>query len=232
MLVRLQKFLAEAGIGSRRHCETLIEAGRVTVNGAAVTRLGTKVNPTTDAITVDSKPVHAQRKIYIVINKPVGTLCTSRDTAGRKRVLDLLPASLPRLFTVGRLDADTEGLLFLTNDGTFGLRLAHPRYKMPKTYLVEAEGTVTSAAVSRLLSGVESDGERLRALEVRLLSSSQLRLVLGEGRKRQVRRMMTAVGHPVRRLVRIAVGDFELGNLKPGQWRNLTDEEVRKLMRV
>ncbi len=166
MLVRLQKFLAEAGVGSRRRCEQLIQQGKVSVNGQPATTLGTKIDPETDRVTLGTKPVAPQRKIYIALNKPAGVLCTSRDTHGRKRVLDLLPSSLPRLYTVGRLDRDTEGLLFLTNDGSFSLRLTHPRFKMPKTYLVEVEGELKSEQIARLLDGVDSEGQRLRTEKV------------------------------------------------------------------
>jgi pseudouridine synthase len=231
--VRLQKFLAEAGIGSRRQCEQLIAQGKIFVNSQPVTALGTKVDPETDRVTVGSRPVVPERKVYIALNKPAGVLCTSRDTHGRKRVLDLLPASLPRLYTVGRLDQDTEGLLLLTNDGTFSLRLTHPRYKMSKTYLVEVAGELTSAETARLLKGVTSEGQLLRAEEVsqvrRQGDSTELRLVLREGRKRQIRRMMAVVGHPVRRLVRLAIGPVSLGDLKTGQWRYLTHEELEQL---
>jgi len=229
VLVRLQKFLAEAGIGSRRHCETLIQQGKVSVNNQPVTVLGTKIESDRDRVTLAGKPVMVQRKVYIALNKPAGVLCTSRDTHDRKRVHDLLPASLPRLFTVGRLDYDTEGLLFLTNDGTFSLRLTHPRYKMPKTYAVEVKGVLSEAARARLLAGVHDDGELLRAEKVS--GTTMLQVVIREGKKRQIRRMLAAVGHPVMRLTRLSVGTIELGNLKQGQWRYLTDEEVRSLMR-
>ena len=234
MLVRLQKYLAEAGVASRRHCEELIECGRVSVNGHLVSTLGSKVDPERDAIAVDGKPVVIERKVYIALNKPAGFLCTSHDTHGRQRAVDLLPRLLPRLYTVGRLDKDTEGLLFLTNDGTFSLRLTHPRYKMSKTYLVEVEGEVKSAEIARLLRGVRSEGELLHAEKIFQVharnNTTELRLVLSEGKKRQIRRMMAAVGHPVKRLVRLAVGPVELGNLATSQWRHLTHEEVFKLM--
>ena len=229
MLVRLQKFLAEAGIGSRRHCETLIQQGKVSVNNLPVSILGTKIDPAADQVTLGGKLVAVERKLYIALNKPAGVLCTARDTHGRKRVHDLLPASLPRLFTVGRLDYDTDGLLLLTNDGTFSLRLTHPRYKMPKTYAVEVSEPLTDAARARLLAGVDSEGERLRA--ERVSGTTTLKLVIREGKKRQIRRMLAAVGHPVKRLTRLAIGSIGLGNLKQGQWRYLTDEEVRTLMR-
>lgn len=234
MPVRLQKFLAEAGVGSRRHCETLIEQGQVSVNGQVVTVLGTKIEPATDRVAVNARPVTVERKVYLAINKPAGYLCTSEDTHGRQRVLDLLPADMPRLYTVGRLDYETEGLLFLTNDGTFSLRLTHPRYKMPKTYRVEAEGELVVEEIERLLRGIRSEGEILRAekiFDVRHVgATTTLQLILREGKKRQVRRMLAAVGHPVVHLTRWAIGTIKLGNLKPGQWRPLTDEEVRTLI--
>ena len=234
MFVRLQKFLAEAGVGSRRRCEQLIQQGKISVNGQRVTTLGTKVDPETDRVMLGSKPVAAERKIYIALNKPAGVLCTNRDTHGRKRVLDLLPRSLPRLYTVGRLDQDTEGLLFLTNDGNFSLRLTHPRYKMPKTYLVEVEGELKNEQIARLLEGVHSEGQVLRAEKVFQVrpcgKTTELRLVIREGKKRQIRRMLAAVGHPVVRLTRLSVHSVSLGDLKTGQWRYLTDEEIHKLM--
>ena len=233
-MIRLQKFLAEAGVASRRHCEQLIQAGQVFVNGQPVRVLGTKIDPDCDAVSVNGKPVVIERKVYIALHKPAGVLCTSRDTHDRQRAVDLLPRSLPRLYTVGRLDKDTEGLLFLTNDGTFSLRLTHPRYKMSKTYLVEVEGELKSAEITRLLKGVRSEDELLRAdniFQVHAHShATELRLVLSQGRKRQIRRMMAAVGHPVKRLVRLAVGPVELGNLRISQWRHLTHEEIQQLL--
>ena len=233
-VVRLQKFLAEAGVASRRRAESLIQAGRVFVNGQPVRVLGTRIDPGRDVVVVDGQPVALERKVYIALHKPAGVLCTSRDTHGRQRAIDLLPSSLPRLYTVGRLDKDTEGLLLLTNDGNFSLRLTHPRYKMSKTYWVEVEGELNSAGIRRLLGGVRSEGELLRADKIfqvhSVRSRTELRLVLSQGRKRQIRRMMAAVGHPVKRLVRLAVGPVELGNLKQSQWRHLTDEEVEQLM--
>ena len=159
MLVRLQKFLAEAGLGSRRHCETLITAGKVAVNGQLVTTLGSKIDSASDRVIVDGQLVSVERKIYIALNKPAGYLCTSQDPEGRPRALDLLPSDLPRLYTVGRLDCNTEGLLLLTNDGTFSLRLTHPRYKMPKTYRAEVTGTLVDDQITQLLRGVMSEGE-------------------------------------------------------------------------
>ena len=234
MLVRLQKLLAEAGLGSRRHCETLITAGQVHVNGQPVTTLGSKVEPGTDRVTVAGVSVRVERKIYIALNKPAGYICTSHDPQGRRRAIDLIPVDLPRVYTVGRLDGDTEGLLLLTNDGTFSLRLTHPRYKMPKTYCAEVGGALGDDQIDQLLRGVWSDGELLRAAQVfgvrSIGADTELQLVLREGKKRQVRRMLAVVGCPVRRLVRLSVGKISLGNLKPGQWRYLTNEEIRSLI--
>lgn len=234
MLVRLQKFLAEAGVASRRACEQLIEDGRVFVNGQTVTELGTKVDSSTDRVAVDSKDVAAERKVYILLNKPRGVLCTSRDTHGRKRVLDLFPPSLPRLYTVGRLDCDSEGLLLLTNDGNFSLRLTHPRYKRPKKYRVKVVGAWRAEATARLLKGVVSEGECLRAEQVAPIQTggetAELELIIREGKNRQIRRMMAAIGHPVQRLVRVAMGELTLGDLKSGQWRYLTHEEIHQLL--
>ena len=204
------------------------------VNDRPVTKLGTKIDPVTDRVALGTKPITAQQKVYVALHKPPGVLCTSRDTQRRKRVCDLLPASMPRLFTVGRLDKDTEGLLFLTNDGNFSLRLTHPRYKMPKTYLVDVEGQLRSAEIARLLKGVSSDGETLNADKICQVrprgETTELRIVLTQGKNRQIRRMMAAVGHPVRRLTRLAVGSIGLGGLKSGEWRHLTHEEIGKLL--
>jgi pseudouridine synthase len=234
VLVRLQKFLAEAGVGSRRACEEFIQQGRVTVNGRVITGLGTKIESDSDRVAADGKSVVVEKKVYIVINKPPGFVCSSADTHGLKRVLDLLPPKMPRLYTVGRLDFDSEGLLLLTNDGSFSLRLTHPRYKRPKKYRVLVGGNWRAEMTARLLNGVVSDGERLRAASVALVRTdgvtTELELVLREGKNRQIRRMMTAVGRPVQRLVRVAVGDFELTDLEPGQWRHLKHEEVQRLL--
>ena len=231
--LRLQRFMAQAGVGSRRHCEALIEAGRVTVDGERVTVQGRRVDPATSDVRLDGRRLRVERKVYLAVNKPAGILCTSRDTHDRQQIGDLLPPSLPRLYSVGRLDKDSEGLLLLTNDGDFSLRLTHPRYKIPKTYLVEVEGRLTPAEVARLKRGVTHDGERLRAEKVFGLrvagKNMRLQIVLAQGRKRQVRRMMTVIGHPVRRLIRVAIGSLRLGELKSGQWRYLTDEEIRML---
>jgi 23S rRNA pseudouridine2605 synthase len=230
VLVRLQKFLAEAGVGSRRACEEFIQQGRVTVNGRVITGLGAKIESDSDRVAADGKSVVVEKKVYIVINKPPGFVCSSADTHGLKRVLDLLPPKMPRLYTVGRLDFDSEGLLLLTNDGSFSLRLTHPRYKRPKKYRVKVAGAWRAETTARLLDGIVSDGERLRAESVTVVRENELELIIREGKKRQIRRMMSAVGHPVQRLVRTAIGNLKLGNLKSGQWRYLTNEEVHQLL--
>jgi pseudouridine synthase len=231
--VRLQKYLAEAGIGSRRACETLIEEGKVQVNGQTVASQGLKIDPDVDSVTLNSQPISLEKKVYLAVHKPRGLVCTNSDTHNRKRVVDLLPSFMPRLFTVGRLDKETEGLIFLTNDGSFSLRLTHPRYKMTKTYLVEVEGAVKSTQIARLLKGVQSEGDLLKAEKVSHVrvraSGTELQLTLAEGKKRQIRRMMAGIGHPVTRLIRLAIGPVQLGDLKSSQWRYLTNEELCKL---
>lgn len=233
MPIRLQKFLAEAGVASRRQCEELIRGGRIRVNGETVAIMGLKVSPSNDRILVDNKPVATQKKLYVALNKPAGYLCTSKDTHGRHTVFDLLPKSWPRLHTVGRLDYDSEGLLLLTNDGDFSLHLTHPRYKVPKRYEVLINGILTSEQAAQLIAGMVIENERMKAdavANVRCLSrETRFELVLTQGIKRQIRRMLSALGHRVVRLKRLNIGSIELGSLKTGRWRFLTSAEVRKL---
>ncbi len=239
---RLARFLAHAGIASRRHAEELIAAGRVQVNGLPVTSQGTRIDPQNDDIRVDGKPVvPTTKKVYILLHKPVDYLSTVRDPQGRPTVLDLLPSDLRRLrpYPVGRLDRDTSGLLLLTNDGDFALHMSHPRYSMQKHYRVLVQGCPTEATLAKLRQGVtitEDDGRsHLTApAQVHLLDSigpnCWLTITIHEGRKRQVRRMLAAVNHPVLQLIRTAIGPLTLGNLPPGAWRHLTNEEVRQLL--
>lgn len=226
---RLQKVLARAGQGSRRACEELIAAGRVTVNGA-VAALGARVDVTTARIEVDGilLPV-APDLVYYVLNKPAGVITTASDPQGRPTVMELVPDE-PRVFAVGRLDQDSEGLLILTNDGALAQLLAHPSHSVDKEYLTEVEGgTPAPGALRQLRRGVElSDGITAPA-EVGVLGPGVLRIVIHEGRNRQVRRMCEAVGHPVRRLVRTRVGPLRDTTLAPGRWRALTGAEVRAL---
>ena len=225
---RLQKVLARVGFGSRRTCEELIDAGRVTVNGE-VAVLGRRVDVDADRIEVDGEPVGVRPGlVYYLLNKPAGVVTTAADTHGRVAVVDLVPGD-PRVFPVGRLDADTEGLLILTNDGALTHRLTHPSFGVEKEYLAEVEGRPAPAAVRRLREGVELDDGLTAPAKVALTPPNVLRITIHEGRNRQVRRMCEAVGHPVQRLVRVRIGPVRDGALKPGSWRPLRVDEVRSL---
>ena len=232
---RLQKVLAHAGLGSRRAMEELIAAGRVKVNGARA-RLGSRVDPTKDEVEVDGSRVPLQRDLlHYMLNKPVGVVSTASDPEDRQTVLDLL--DLPfRLWPVGRLDTDSEGLLVVTNDGELTHRLTHPRYEVPKTYLAEVRGTAGSRAIKQLIAGVQLEDGMTRRSRVSVVEAIRggtlLELTITEGRNRQVRRMCEAVGHPVKRLVRTSLGPLQLGRLKPGTFRKLSLEEVRALYRA
>jgi 23S rRNA pseudouridine2605 synthase len=233
-VVRLQKFLAEAGVASRRTCEALILEGRVRVNGQIIRELGTRVDPEGDRVTVNGRVARARRKIYVALNKPRRCVCSRRDDQGRQTVHDLLPKEWANLFTVGRLDYDSEGLIFLTNDGTFSLRLTHPRFGVAKRYLVRVAGRVPPDLAQHLRRGIVEGGERLRAESVQVhhagRSGSVLEVVLKEGRNREVRRMFAALGFEVKRLQRIQIGRIKLGELRPGRWRTLTEGEIQTLL--
>jgi 23S rRNA pseudouridine2605 synthase len=234
-LERLQKTLARAGFGSRRSAEGLIEQGRVRV-GRRTARLGDRVDPLVDRITVDGVPVPAHPELrYYALNKPRGVTATMRDPHAARSLAELLPEG-PRVFAVGRLDRESEGLLLLTNDGELANRLQHPRYGVEKEYLVEVEGSVSRGEIRSLAGGIELADGVARALRVegvqRGTGKTALTLVMGEGRKREVRRMMDALGHPVRRLVRVRVGPVRMGGLSPGRVRPLSGEEVAALYRV
>jgi pseudouridine synthase len=232
--VRLQKFLAEAGVASRRAAEQIILAGRVRVNGQPVCRLGTKIDPACDEVTVNSKPVRAKRKLYIALHKPVGCVCSRKDELGRPTIYDLLPKEWQMLHSVGRLDFNTEGLIFLTNDGQFALHLTHPRYGVRKKYTATVEGRVDRVMLERFLRGVWHAGEKLQAQAARLASASRARSVveldLVEGKNREVRRLFESQGLVVKRLQRTQVGKIKLGELKPGRWRALTETEIKTLL--
>ena len=227
---RLQKVLAATGYGSRRVAEDLIAAGRVTVNGE-VAVLGRRIDPDVDHVEVDGAPIGVRPGfVYYLLNKPVGVITTARDTHGRPTVLDLVPTE-PRVFSVGRLDADTEGLLLLTNDGQLANRIAHPSHGVEKEYLVEVDGgRVPAGALRRLREGVELDDGVTAPARVSQPDPGVLRLVIHEGRNRQVRRMCDAVGHPVRRLVRTRLGPLTDRSLTPGSWRELSTDEWRQLV--
>jgi 23S rRNA pseudouridine2605 synthase len=229
---RLQKVLARAGLGSRRVCEELIADGRVTVDGE-VAQLGRRVDPDRDAVALDGVPVVVRDDlVYYLLNKPTGAVSTASDPEGRATVVDLVPET-PRVYPVGRLDYDTEGLLLLTNDGELTHLLTHPRFGVVKTYLAEVEGDPSPAAIRTLREGVALDDGVTAPARVTVVqrrgATSAVELGIHEGRNRQVRRMCDAVGHPVVRLVRTRIGPLRDGSLKPGRWRALTPAEVRRL---
>jgi 23S rRNA pseudouridine2605 synthase len=229
---RLNKLLAHAGLGSRRHCEDLIATGRVCIDGRVVRELGTKVAPE-QRITVDGQPIHAERSVYWLVNKPRGYLCTNFDPAGRPLAVELVPHVSQRVYTVGRLDEASEGLLLLTNDGDLANRLMHPRFGVEKTYLVQVAGIPTREDLDKLLKGVWLSDGHVRARRVKRLKtqgeSTWLRIVLCEGKNREIRRMLARLGHKVLRLKRVAIGPAEIGGLKSGKARRLTAEELAGL---
>jgi len=228
---RLQKVLARAGFGSRRVCESLIEDGRVTVNGD-VAELGRRVDTQRDRVVVDGTPVGVlPGLVYYLLNKPAGVVTTASDPQGRPTVVELVPET-PRVFPVGRLDADSEGLLVLTNDGVLAQLLSHPSHGVEKEYLVEVEGHPSPGAVRALREGVVLEDGPTSPAKVSLVAPGVLRIVIHEGRNRQVRRMCEAVGHPVVRLVRTRIGPLVDRQLPPGSWRELDTDEVRELSRA
>jgi 23S rRNA pseudouridine2605 synthase len=232
--VRLQKVLAAAGVASRRAAEQLIQQGRVEVNGKLVTEQGVRVDPDTDVVRVDGSRIPPPRRhLYRVLNKPRGVVSTMDDPEGRRDLTEFISGK-ERLFHVGRLDTDTEGLLLLTNDGDFAHSLAHPSFEVPKTYLAEVSGAVHQATLARLRKGIRLEDGPVRPSQVKLISThgekSLVRITVQEGRNRIVRRTMEAVGHPVRRLSRIAIGGVRLGNLAVGATRDLTREELGQLL--
>jgi 23S rRNA pseudouridine2605 synthase len=225
---RLQKVLAATGFGSRRVCEDLIADGRVTVNDE-VAVLGRRVDLENDKVEVDGVPVSVRPGlVYYLLNKPRGVVTTASDPQNRPTVLDLVPAE-PRVFPVGRLDADTEGLLILTNDGDLAYRLAHPSFGVEKEYLAEVEGVPTPGEVRRLRTGVVLEDGKTAPAKASVVQERAIRLAIHEGRNRQVRRMCAAIGHPVVRLVRTRIGPLADRDLPPGKWRALTVDEVRAL---
>jgi 23S rRNA pseudouridine2605 synthase len=229
--VRLQKVLAQAGLGSRRTCEDLIERGRVRVNGE-VAVLGRRVDPEADVVEVDGAQIGVKPGlVHYLLNKPAGVITTASDPQGRPVVVDLVPTE-PRVFPVGRLDADSEGLLLLTNDGDLTHRLTHPSFGVDKEYLVEVDGEPSRGALARLREGVDLEDGLTAPAKVAQLDTRLLRITIHEGRNRQVRRMCDVVGHPVLRLVRTRIGPITDRSLKPGAWRALTQDEVRALERA
>jgi 23S rRNA pseudouridine2605 synthase len=232
--IRLQKVLAAAGVGSRRACEELIEKGRVSVDGAVVREQGMRVDPETAVVRVDDMRINTgTTRTYLALNKPRGMVTAMTDPEGRPTVGDLIEQRTDRLFHVGRLDAETEGLLLLTNDGDLSHRLTHPSYEVPKTYFAEVIGPVARDVGRRLKAGVELEDGIAKVDEFRLMSSSgnrvMLELVLHEGRKHIVRRLLDEVGHPVQRLVRTSIGPVHLGDMRAGKMRPLTAPELAAL---
>ncbi len=230
---RLHKVLAQAGVESRRAAEEMILAGRVGVNGVVCTTLGTKVDPDHDVITVDGRPIPRRvKRIYLVLNKPPGYITSVGDPENRPTVMDLVPHG-PRIYPVGRLDANSEGLILLTNDGEFANVIAHPRYAWEKEYHVSIPGTLKEPDLRALREGVDIDGYRTHPAQVRVLSSdgktTWLSMTIHEGRNRQIRRMLHALGYRVERLMRVRIGPLWLGSLARGAYRALTPAEVRKL---
>lgn len=234
--VRLQKVLAAAGIASRRASEALISEGRVEVNSEVVLEQGRRVDPEHDVIRVDGSRIPPPRRHrYLALNKPRGVVATMSDPEGRRTVADLIAERRnERLFHVGRLDTDTEGLLILTNDGDFAHRLAHPSFQVPKTYIAEVAGVVGEQTLRRLRRGITLEDGPVHPTSVKIVSTagdkSLLKITIQEGRNRIVRRTMEAVGHPVRRLSRTGIGPVRLGNLKVGEYRDLTREELGGLL--
>lgn len=230
---RLQKILAGAGVASRRKCEKLIRQGRISVNGETVTGMGIKVNPETAVITFDGCPVTIEKKIYILLYKPVGYVTTLSDPQGRPIVTDLLPGVSERIFPVGRLDLDSEGALLLTNDGRLGNYVLHPRYEVNKTYQATVQGMPAPSKLRKLEQGIVIDGQKTWPAKLRPVAGSKeepiIEIIIHEGKKRQVRKMFQAIGHPVRKLKRTAYGKLQLGALKPGKYRYLTTKDLKNL---
>ncbi len=230
---RLQKFLASAGLGSRRQCEELIRSGRITVDGLAVDNPGVNIDPKKQVIEYDGEKLKPQKLKYFVLNKPKGVLCTNSDPGGRTRVIDLFPREKVRLFPVGRLDEESEGLLIVTNDGDFAHQLAHPRYRIYRTYRIQVAGHPTNEQLKKLREGIFFQEGKFRVISVRIAGkkgrSSFLEVVLGEGHNREVRRLFARIGHKVMSLERLAFGPIKIAKLKRGQYRELTREELNQL---
>ncbi|MGB0580710.1 MAG: pseudouridine synthase [Limisphaerales bacterium] len=234
MKVRLQKFLADAGVASRRASEKLIADGQVEVNGQVVRRQGVQIDSKSDVVTVDGNTVRRRKKVYVAVYKPTGYVTTKRDEGGKKDVMALLPARWQHLHPVGRLDKDTEGLLLLTNDGDFSMQVTHPRFGVTKRYVVQVNGRVTGKVTAQICRGIVDKGENLKALKAKIISAnnthSTVEIELAEGRNREVRRLFAACDHKVVQLCRISVGCVNLGELPSGKWRTLTDSEIKSLL--
>jgi 23S rRNA pseudouridine2605 synthase len=233
MPVRLQKFLADAGVASRRASEKVITDGRVTVNGVVINQLGAKIDPDKDHVAVDGRPLKQKRKLYLAIHKPRGYICSRNDPEGRRSLNELFPREWDTLYSVGRLDFLSEGLIFYTNDGDFALKLTHPRYGVRKIYRVSVSGQVTPEMAAEFTKGIFHEGERLKAEQVRILKAAQgksmVEVVLREGKNREVRRLFESQGLTVDKLTRTQIGPIKLGELPKGKWRSLTPAEIKSL---
>ncbi|MGE5583248.1 MAG: pseudouridine synthase [Bacillota bacterium] len=235
--MRLNKFLAQAGVASRRQADQLIKEGRLTVNGRVITEVGVLVDPLNDEIKFDGRTVVMEPEFeYLILHKPPGFLSTVRDPFGRPTVMDLLPKNKTRLYPVGRLDLDTSGLLFFTNDGELALALTHPRHLVEKVYRVKVKGVPSRQELQRLAAGIMLDDGMTAPAKIALEAVENGNAIIGikirEGRKRQIKRMMRAIGHPVLSLHRLEVGPLKLGGLKPGQYRHPTTSELEELSRL
>lgn len=234
---RLQKHMAHCGVASRRKCEELIAEGRVRVNGITVTEAGIKIDPYNDRVEVDGETISpSEKRVYVMLNKPEGYVSTARDQFGRPTVLDLVKEIKERVYPVGRLDYDSGGLLLLTNDGELTYGLTHPRHGVAKTYIATVAGRPTSREIDRIKRGVALDGRITSPADIELVKrtnkDSVYRVIIREGRNRQVRRMFEKIGYTVISLKRIAIGSLELGPLPSGKWRFLKESEVRGLFKI
>jgi 23S rRNA pseudouridine2605 synthase len=228
--MRLNRFLAAAGVGSRRYCDSLITAGRVTINGKVCTNFSAQP-ATRDHVKVDGKLVHVDPLVTIILHKPAGFVSTRKDVHARDTIFDLLPRKFSRLFSIGRLDAQTEGLILLTNDGKLAQRLTHPRYKIDKEYEATLDRAWDPALAPKLSKGIFLDGKRARVERLHSVTPTRLRVVLRQGINRQIRRMFHEIGYGLKRLVRVRTGNLRLGDLPRGHWRTLTERELENLGR-
>jgi 23S rRNA pseudouridine2605 synthase len=229
--MRLNRFLASAGLGSRRGVEELITSGQVRINGRVVTDLATQVEPN-DAVKVGSRLLRTEQPLSVLLNKPKGFICTASDERDRKTIFDLLPPNWPRIYHVGRLDKDSEGLLIMTNDGDLSLALTHPRYKMEKEYEVLLDKSFDLKDREKLLRGFHIMGGRAKVERLEVLGPQHLGLTLTQGIKRQIRLMLYELGYEVERLARVRLGPLKIGEMRPGEWRLLTGKEVATLKAV
>ncbi len=234
--MRLNKFLASCGVASRRKCDDLIFAGKIKVNGEVIKIPGYQVDPKKDEIVYDNKRIELPKKIYIALNKPERVLCSLKDDFGRTLITDLISEIKERIFPVGRLDYNSEGLIILTNDGELANRLIHPRYKVEKTYHVLIKGNLTNEDLKKLSEGIQIGEVKTQPAKVKILDMGKkttfVEIKIKEGKKRQIRKMFQQIGYEVKKLRRVKFGPIKLGNLKKGQWRYLTEKEIKILYKI